>query len=94
MGLDRLFDDKKIEKLNKLVRSLEHKDKKIINKTINAALNKENAEAVKTISETYISAAVSIAEKMLLGGDDIKKIMDYTGLTKNEVLQIQSRMGK
>jgi len=33
--------------------------------------------------------AVEIAEKMLLNGEPIKKIIEYTGLTENEIKDIQ-----
>ena len=92
MGIDGMFDKEKINNLNKLVRSLEGKKIETINKAIDEAVNNETIETIKVINDAFIGAATALAEKMLSQGESVRDVMDYTGLTKAEVTQIQSRL--
>ena len=93
MIIDPMFDKEKMKNLDKLARSLEGKNPETINKAVDEAVDNATIDIVKTINEAFISSATAIAEKMLSEGRSIPDIITFTGLTKAEVLQIQSRLG-
>ena len=93
MDIEKFFDDKKMKDLEQLTRSLEGKNSEAINEAVNEAIGNQTSDTVKLINDAFIEAATALAEKMLSQGEGYVDVANYTGLTKNEVLQIQSRLG-